>query len=116
MMVSTGRGGHVASSRERAQTAVPAPSGVAAVPEAVLLSDGYLVEPEPAGGAGRVARVRQDHLEDVRTEVIGQGPVAQDDRLIRAGEAPPRPSPPVPSWFGGPVNQRRRRTTSEGRR
>lgn len=45
--------------------------GGGAVPEAVLLSDGYLVEPEPAGGAGWVARVRQDHLEDVRTEAIG---------------------------------------------
>lgn len=45
--------------------------GTGAVPEAVLLSDGYLVEPEPAGGAGWVARVRQDHLEDVRTEGIG---------------------------------------------
>jgi hypothetical protein len=45
--------------------------GTGAVPEAVLLSDGYLIEPEPAGGAGRVARVRQDHLEDVRTEVVG---------------------------------------------
>ncbi|MBD8611070.1 hypothetical protein IFT77_11285 [Frigoribacterium sp. CFBP 13729] len=46
-------------------------AGGGAVPEAVLLSDGYLVEPEPAGGAGWVARVRQDHLEDVRTEAIG---------------------------------------------
>jgi hypothetical protein len=44
--------------------------GAGVVPEAVLLSDGYLVEPEPAGGAGWVARVRQDHLEDVRTDVL----------------------------------------------
>jgi hypothetical protein len=44
--------------------------GTGAVPEAVSLSDGYLAEPEPAGGAGWVARVRHDHLEDVRTDVV----------------------------------------------
>jgi len=66
---------HLTDLPQRPDTALPVDApwggGAGAVPEAVLLSDGYLVEPEPAGGAGRVARVRQDHLEEVRTEAIG---------------------------------------------
>jgi hypothetical protein len=59
-MVSPGRGGHVASSLERAETAVPAPSGVAAVVdgEVVARSRGTWV-----GSVvdGTVTIVRREH-------------------------------------------------------
>jgi hypothetical protein len=61
-MVSTGRGDHVVSSLAMTDTAGPAPSRVAAAVSGEVV--------EPAGGAGRVARVRKDHLEDIRTDVM----------------------------------------------
>lgn len=38
--------------------------------EPVLLSDGFLFRPRVALGGGWAARVRRDHLEDVRTMVV----------------------------------------------